>query len=69
MVSLLVASKQLSLQHVFAAVDWSTVSADSFTGPIGKKLKGTVSEWKVAKFKSIPHLKFPILQYFLDYPV
>jgi len=52
---------ELPLRHVFASIDGPTVSADSFAGPIGKKLKGAVSEWKVAKFESIPNSQFPVL--------
>ena len=43
---------ELPLCHVFTALDGSTISQDSFCGPIGKK-------WD--EFKSIPNQNFPIL--------
>ena len=35
---------ELPLRQVFAAIDEQTLSADSFAGPIGKKVKGAVSK-------------------------
>ena len=42
---------ELSLQHVFKALDRIIKCPHSFTGVIGSHLNGTVSDWKVANFK------------------
>ena len=52
---------ELLLRHVFRSLDGVTSGPDSFLGSIGRKLNGAVSEWKVAKVKCIPNLKFPVL--------
>ena len=44
---------KLPLQHIFTAVNGPTISADIFSGLIGKQIKSTVSEWKIARFKTI----------------
>ena len=52
---------ELPLRHTFSTLDGSTKSPDKFFGPIGSMLNGIVSQWQVAKFKSIPYIPFPIL--------
>ena len=42
MVSLLVASKQIALETCLCGYKCANFVADSFAGPIGKKLRGTV---------------------------
>ena len=42
---------ELPLTHVFQNLDGITSGPDSFSGPIGRKFNGAVSEWKVVKFK------------------
>ena len=51
---------ELPLRHVFQNLDGVTSGPDFFSGPIGRQLNGTVSEWKVVKFKSI-NPKFPVI--------
>ena len=50
---------ELPLQQVFLNIDGSSTGPDSFSGPIGKKLSGKVSEWGVANFKPIKNANFP----------
>jgi len=50
---------ELPLRQVFLATDGSSTGPDSFSGPIGKKLSGKVSEWGVAAFKPIKNTNFP----------
>ena len=52
---------ELPLRHVFTYWDGSTKSPDSFSGVIGSKLNGPVSEWNVVAFKPIKNPNFPIL--------
>ena len=52
---------ELPLRHVFTELNGSTKSPDSFSGPIGSKLDGCVSDWPVAKFKNISNPHFPEL--------
>ena len=47
--------------HVFTKLDGTTKSPDSFSGPIGSKLDGSVSEWPVVQFKRIINPNFPEL--------
>ena len=52
-------TNELPLRHVFTMLDGTTYSLDSFAGPIGKCLTGTVSCWPVAaNFKSISNPQF-----------
>ena len=51
---------KLPLRHIFQNFDGVTSGPDSFSGPIGRQLNGTVIEWKVV-FKSIPNPKFPVI--------
>ena len=53
---------ELPFRHVFQALDGKTSSPDSFSGPVGKSLKGCVSEWGIAEFVAISVL---ICQYCL----
>ena len=46
---------------VFQALDGTTSSPDSFSGPVGKSLKGCVSEWGIAEFVAISSPDLPIL--------
>ena len=52
---------ELPLRHVFLTLDGTASGPDSFTGPIGKKLKGNVSDWPVIKFKRFESPHFPNL--------
>ena len=52
---------ELPLGHVFQALDGTTSSPDSFSGPVGKSLKGCVSEWGIAEFVAISSPDLPIL--------
>ena len=56
-------TNELSLRHVFGALDGSTSGPDTFAGPTGKKLHGPVSNWTTTRFKplSVPSSIFPIL--------
>ena len=49
---------QLPLRHIFIHLDGTTNSPATFTGPIGKKLSGVVSDGPIAQFKSIPNPHF-----------
>ena len=53
---------ELPLRHVFQALDGTTSSPDSFSGPVGKSLKSCVSEWGIAEL--LQH-QVPICQYCL----
>ena len=44
-------TNELPLRHVFTNLDGTTKSPDSFSGPIGVKLGGVVSELDVVNFK------------------
>ena len=50
---------ELLLRQVFLNIDGSSTVPDSFSGPVGKKLSGKVSEWGVANFKPIKNANFP----------
>lgn len=52
---------ELPLRHIFTYLDGTTKSPDSFSGVIGSKLNGPVSEWDVVSFKPIRNQNFPIL--------
>ena len=52
-------TNELPLCHTFIYLDGTTNSRATFTGPIGKKLSGVVSDWPIAQFKSIPNPHFP----------
>ena len=52
-------TNELPLRHIFIHLDGTTNSPATFTGPIGKKLSGVVSDWPIAQFKSIPNPHFP----------
>ena len=52
-------TNELHLRHIFIHLDGTTNSPATFTGPIGKKLSGVVSDWPIAQFKSIPNPHFP----------
>jgi len=52
---------ELPLRHIFKTLDGTTKSPSSFSGPIGKELSGSVTEWDVVKFKPIPNSDFPVL--------
>ena len=54
-------TNELPLRHIFTYLDGKTGSPETFTGPIGKKLNGVVSEWPVARFKCIPNPDFPVI--------
>ena len=54
-------SNELPLRHVFQALDGTTSSPDSFSGPVRKSLKGCVSEWGIAEFVAISSPDLPIL--------
>ena len=55
-------NKQLSLRHVFGALDGSTSGPDTFAGPIGKILQGPVASWTTqSKPLSVLSSLFPIL--------
>lgn len=54
-------ANELPLRHVFTKLDGTTNSPDTFTGPIGKNLNGTVSDWPVVAFKKISNPHFPEL--------
>ena len=50
-VTCLLHCNELPLRHVFTHLDGSTKSPDSFSGVIGSKLNGPVSEWNVVLSK------------------
>ena len=50
---------ELPLRHVFKTLDGVTKSPDTFSGPIGKCLNGSVSDWEVVNFKRISNPHFP----------
>ena len=52
---------ELPLRHVFQALDRTTSSPDSFSGPFGKSLKGCETEWGIAKFAAISSPDLPTL--------
>ena len=52
---------ELPLRHAFQNLDGVTSGPESFSRPIGWQLNGTVSEWKVVKFKSILNPKFSVI--------
>ena len=52
---------ELLLRHTFMILDGSTKSPDKFSGAIGSKLNGSVSEWNIVKFETIPCPIFPVL--------
>ena len=52
---------ELPLRHLFQTLDGTTSSPDSFSGPVGKSLKGCVSEWGIAEFVAISSPDLPIL--------
>lgn len=52
---------ELPLRHAFLTLDDTASGPDSFTGPIGKNLKGNVSDWPVIKFEIIESPQFPNL--------
>lgn len=52
---------ELVLRHVFQNIDGTSISPDSFSGPIGKKLSGKVFDWGVGKFKQIKNPSFPVV--------
>ena len=52
---------KLPLRHVFQALDGTTSSLDSFSGQVGKSLKGCVTEWRIAKFAAISSPDLPTL--------
>ena len=56
-------TNELPLKHVFANLNGSTNSPDTFLGPIVKKLHGSVSNILVTNFKhlSVPLSSFPTL--------
>ena len=51
---------ELPLRHVFQALD-GTTSSDSFSGLVGRSLKGCVTEWGIAKFAAISSPDLPTL--------
>ena len=59
-------SNELPLRHVFTTLDGTTKSPDAFSGPIGAKLGGLVSEWDIVNFKKIGNTSF--LNELLNYP-
>ena len=52
---------ELPLRHVFKNLDGVASGPDSFSGFMDRQLNGSVSEWKVVKFKSIPNSKLPVI--------
>ena len=53
---------ELPLRHIFLRLDGTTKSPDSFSGPIGSQLGGSVSDWQVqSNFQRIPNSNFPVL--------
>ena len=52
---------ELPLRHILSTLDGSTKSPEKFSGPIGSMLDGSVSQWEVVNFKSIPYPSFPFL--------
>ena len=54
---------ELSLRHIFLELDGSTVGPTAFSGPVGKKLAGPVSDWEVVEFQRIPNTAFPELPF------
>ena len=54
---------ELLLPHTFMILDGGTKSPDKFSGAIGSKLNGNVSEWNIVKFETIPYPTFPVLLY------
>ena len=52
---------ELPLTHAFKHLDGVTASPDSFSGPIGKKHNGLISDWKVTQFNPISSSEFPLL--------
>jgi len=49
---------ELPLRHVFLELDGTTISPDSFLGPVGKKLNGKVSTSPVKNFEPIENANF-----------
>ena len=54
-------TNKLPFRHVFKDLDGVSLSPDSFSGPIGKKLNGLVSDWQVVNFKPFSFIEFPQL--------
>ena len=52
---------ELPLRHVFAHLNGTTKSPNSFSGVIGKQIAGSVSNWDVKQFNSITNNDFPML--------
>ena len=52
-------ANELPRRHIFIHLDGTTNSPATFEGPIEKKLRGVVSDWPIAQFKSIPNPYFP----------
>ena len=52
-------SVELPLKHVCLLVDGTSTAPDSFSGPIGKRLRGKVSDWGIAKFRPMKNPNFP----------
>ena len=52
--------EELPLRHVFfLLVNGTSTAPDSFSGPIGNKMCGKVSDWGIAKYRSIKKPNYP----------
>ena len=52
---------ELPLRHVFWLLNEVTIGSDSFSGKIGKRIDGVVSNWDVRDFQPIACKSFPVL--------